>query len=156
MEPAATPFEPRNPAFEARVRDSFTRQSFMTLVGAEITALRPGHCTIEVPYRADLCQQHGYFHGGLIGTVADNAGGYAAFTLMAAQDSILTVEYKLNLLSPGRGERLVARSNVVRAGRRLTICRSDVYGVGGGGRELHCGTALVTLMTLPDTPDQPH
>ncbi len=147
--------EPRNPDYAARVADSFRRQSFMAFIGAELAEVGPGLCHIRLPYREEICQQHGFFHGGVIGAIADNAGGYAAFTLMDARSSILTVEYKLNLLSPGTGEHLLARAQVVRAGRRLTVCRSDVFGLDGGD-EKHCATALVTLMALPGRADGPH
>lgn len=145
-------FEPRNPAFESRVRSSFQRQALMGLFGAEITGLSPGHCEISLPYRDDLTQQHGFFHGGVVGAVADNAAGYAAFSLMAAADSVLTVEYKLNLMAPSDGDRLIARANVVRPGRTLSVARSDVF-VAKGGVEKLTATALVTLMTLADRSD---
>jgi uncharacterized protein (TIGR00369 family) len=101
-----TAFTPANPNFAARVRDSFARQRFMATIGAELTAVEPGRCEIRLPYREDLTQQHAFFHGGVIGTLADNAAGYAAFSLMPADASVLTVEYKLNLLAPGTGEAL--------------------------------------------------
>ena len=149
-----TSFEPRNPDFAARVGASFVRQSFMGHIGAELARIEPGYCEISLPYSERICQQHGFFHGGVIGTIADNAGGYAAFSLMDAESSVLTVEFKLNLLSPGAGERLIARAQVMRAGRMLTVCRADVYGVTGGD-EKHCATGLVTLMRLPGRADQP-
>ena len=147
-------FEARNPDFAARVRDSFDRQSFMGYIGAELGQVRPGYCEIKLPYREEIRQQHGFFHGGVIATIADNAGGYAAFSLMDAESSVLTVEFKLNLLVPGEGDYLVARGQVVRAGKALTVCRSDVFGVREGD-EKHCATALVTLMTLPGRADAP-
>jgi uncharacterized protein (TIGR00369 family) len=149
-----TAFEPRNPAFAERVRDSFSRQSFMGHIGAELTCVEPGVCDITLPYSEDICQQHGFFHGGVVGAIADNAAGYAAFTLMDAETSILTVEFKLNLLAPGEGERLVSRARVLRPGRTLTVCRSDVFGL-SEGVEKHCATALVTLIALPGRADEP-
>ncbi len=143
---------PQNPDFEARVRDSFARQPFMDLLGAEMTAVGPGMVEIRLPYREDLCQQHGYFHGGAIGTLADNAGGYAAFTLMAAKDSVLTVEYKMNIVAPGRGDALVAVGTVLKPGRRLTVTEVKVYGEKDGVRKL-CATAISTLMTMEDMSD---
>ena len=147
-------FTPRNPGFAERVRSSFGRQGFMSYLGADLTALKPGACEIRLPYRDELSQQHRYFHGGVIGTLADNAGGYAAFTLMGEDDTVLTVEFKLNIVAPGEGEFLVARGHVVKAGRTLTVCRSDVFGVAGGVETL-CGTAQMTLMRLADRPDGP-
>jgi uncharacterized protein (TIGR00369 family) len=147
-------FTPRNPEFAERVRSSFARQGFMAYLGADLGAVEPGACQIRLPYRDELSQQHHYFHGGVIGTLADNAGGYAAFTLMGENDSVLTVEFKLNIVAPGEGEFLVARGHVVKAGRTLTVCRSDVFGVAGGVETL-CGTAQMTLMRLADRPDRP-
>ena len=143
---------PADPDFEARVRDSFSRQSFMATIGAELVVVGPGTAEIHVPFRPDLCQQHGLFHGGLIGTAADNAGGYASYTLMPAENSVLTVEYKLNLMAPAQGEALAARAQVLRAGKRITVCRADVFVVNEGAEKL-CATALGTFMTLENASD---
>jgi uncharacterized protein (TIGR00369 family) len=145
---------PANPQFEARVRDSFARQPFMAHLGAELGAVTPGHCEIQLPYRPSLTQQHGYFHAGAIATLADNAAGYAAFSLMPEDASVLSVEFKLNLMAPGQGDRLVARAEVLKAGRTLTVCESRVFGVLGGQERL-CAVALVTLMTMAGKPDAP-
>jgi uncharacterized protein (TIGR00369 family) len=147
-------FEPRNPDYEARVRESFARQGAMTLIGASIVWLAPGECDLAVDRRGELLQQHGYFHGGIAGTLADSAGGYAAFSLMAAEASVLTVEYKINLVAPADGERLIARGRVVKPGRTLVIARADVY-VTRGGREHLCATTLQTLMTMMGHADAP-
>ncbi len=147
-------FEARDQNFRARVRDSFARQSFMRTLGAALTDVRPGFVEIRLDYAEGLCQQHGYFHGGVIGALADNAGGYAAFTLMGAADSVLTVEYKVNLVAPGRGERLVAHGEVLRAGRTLSVCQARVLAESAGERHL-CATALCTLMTLANRADGP-
>jgi len=144
-------FTPRNPEFARRVRSSFAREGFMAYIGAKFTAVKPGACEIRLLYREELSQQHHYFHGGVIGTLADNAGGYAAFTLMGVDDSVLTVEFKLNIVAPGEGEFLVARGHVIKAGRTLSVCRSDVFGVS----ENLCGTAQMTLMRLADRSDGP-
>ena len=98
------PFEPRNSDFEARVRNSFARQAAMGLIGARLARVEPGYVDIELPVRDDLGQQHGFVHGGIVGMIADGAGGYAAFTLMPADASVLTVEYKLNMLAPAEGD----------------------------------------------------
>lgn len=147
-------YQVRDPAFEQRVRASFARQGFMRFLGAELTRVAPGECEIELPYREELSQQHGYFHGGVIATLADNAGGYAGFTLMAADDSVLTVEFKVNILAPGHGQRLVGRGHVKRAGRTLTVAQTDILAV-TDGRETLCATALQTLMRLADRSDGP-
>lgn len=146
-------FQPANPDYAARVRDSFSRQGAMALIGAELSRLGPGGCEIRLPYRPELSQQHGYFHGGIIGTIADSAGGYAAFTLMPADSSVLTVEYKMNLLAPGDGDALVSRGRVLKAGRSLVVVQVDVT-VTKAGRPTLCATSLQTLMTMHGKPDQ--
>lgn len=140
-------FEAPNPDYAARVRASFARQRIMDLLGAEMTLVVPGACEIRLPYKESLCQQHGYFHGGVIGTIADSAGGYAGFSLMPEDASVLTVEYKLNLVAPADGDRLTARGSVIRPGRTLVVCRADVT-VRKHGRETLCATLLQTLMTM--------
>jgi uncharacterized protein (TIGR00369 family) len=147
-------FTTPNTDFAARVRDSFGRQPFMAQIGAALTLVEPGAVDITLPHRADLTQQHGFFHGGGIGAIADNAGAYAAFTLAVADQSILTVEYKVSFLSPGMGEKLVARGRVVKPGRTLVVSRSDVVAV-SGAREKLVATALVTLMLLAGRDDTP-
>jgi uncharacterized protein (TIGR00369 family) len=140
-------FEAQDPRFAERVRASFARQKVMAFLGAELAELRPGHCELRLPYKPELSQQHGYFHGGVIGTIADSAGGYAAYTLMPADSSVLTVEYKMNLLAPGDGELLIARGDVLKAGKNLVISRAEVYAV-KDGRETHCASMQQTLMTM--------
>jgi len=149
-----TVFETRNPDFERAVRESFARQAFMRTLGAELLLVEPGRTEIGLAYDEGLSQQHGYFHGGVIGALADNAGGYAAFSLMADGMTVLTVEYKLNIVAPGRGERLVARGQVLRPGRTLTVTRSDIFAVEDGTETL-CATALQTLMCLEPAPHRP-
>lgn len=140
-------FQPVDPDFERRVRDSFSRHGFMETLGAAISAIAPGACEITVPYREGLSQQHGYFHGGVVGTLADTGGGYAAYSLMPADSSILTVEFKVNLLAPAKGETLISRSRVIRAGRTLTVCRSSVFARRDGAEKL-CAEGLITLMAM--------
>ena len=146
--------QPKNPDFEDRVRSSFGRQPFMGHIGAELTILRPGYCEVELPYREELTQQHGFIHGGAMATIADCAAGYAAFSLMPADSSLLTVEYKLNIVRPGEGEKLIARAQVIKPGRTLTVVNSDVFALKDGD-ELLCLTSLQTLMALPGRPDAP-
>jgi uncharacterized protein (TIGR00369 family) len=146
-------YPPQNPDYETRVRDSFARQAAMRLVGARLAALSPGRCTIELPYRDELTQQHGYVHGGVVGMIADSAGGYAAFSLMPADASVLTVEYKLNLLAPAAGELLIARGEVLKPGRTLSIVRSDVFAV-TQGREVRVAAMQQTLMVMQGMADR--
>jgi uncharacterized protein (TIGR00369 family) len=125
----------------------------MRLIGARLTELRPGHCAIELPYRADLTQQHGYIHAGIVSAIADSAGGYAGFSLFPADTSVLTVEYKLNLLAPAAGERLIAVADVVKPGRTLAITRGEVYAERAGRRTL-CAIMQQTLIVMAGKPDQ--
>ena len=125
-----TGFEPQSAGWEARVRDSFARQGIMKTLGAELTRVEPGAVEIAAGFRPGLTQQHGYFHAGVTATLADSAGGYAGFTLMPDDASVLTVEFKLNLLAPAAGDRFIAIATVVRAGRTLTVVRADVHAGG--------------------------
>lgn len=144
-------FQPKDPAFETRIRASFARQKVMGLIGAELTRVVAGRVEIELPFRDDLTQQHGFFHAGIVGTIADSAGGFAGYTLMAADDSVLSVEYKINLLAPADGERLVASGQVVRPGRTLTVCDLEVMVLKDGARTL-CARGMQTLIRLERGP----
>jgi uncharacterized protein (TIGR00369 family) len=150
---SAPAFTPANPDFAARVRDSFARQPFMGHLGARLTALAPGFCEITVDYRPELTQQHGFVHGGVLASIADSAAGYAAFSLMPADASILTVEYKLNLLRPGQGEAMIARGRVLKPGRTLTVVQADVFARRGSAEE-QVVSALQTLMCLAGKADE--
>lgn len=150
---ARTDRVPADPDFERRVRLSFDRQAAMRLIGATLGKLGPGYCCVELPYRDDLTQQHGYIHAGIISAIADSAGGYAGFTLFPADASVLTVEYKLNLLAPAVGERLIAEAEVVKPGRTLAITRGEVYAERAGKRAL-CAIMQQTLMVMAGTPDR--
>lgn len=143
---------PPDPDYVARVRASFGRQKAMQLIGARMTAISPGACTIELPCRDDLTQQHGYIHAGIVSMIVDSAGGYAGFTLFPPDASVLTVEYKLNLLAPATGERLVAEASVVKPGRTLVITRGEVYAERAGARTL-CAIMQQTLMVMGGRPD---
>src|SRR5690606_19566958 len=125
-------YEPADPDYETRVRESFARQAFMRTLGVELVHLAPGEVDLSVPFRADLTQQHGYFHAGVTASIADSAAGYAALSLYPKGTGVLTTEFKINLLRPAQGERLIARGKVIKPGRTLTICQSDVYAEAGG------------------------
>jgi uncharacterized protein (TIGR00369 family) len=148
-----SPFQPRDPAFESRVRDSFARQALMRTIGAELVRVEPGRVEIALPYRDDLTQQHGYLHAGITSTIADSAGGYAGYSLFPAGSSVLTVEFKINLLAPAAGERFLAEGAVVRPGRTLTICRLEVSALKGEQRTL-IAMGQQTLICLEGTPDR--
>jgi uncharacterized protein (TIGR00369 family) len=142
-----------DPDFAQRVRGSFARQAAMTLIGASLTEVGPGTVTIALPVRDDLTQQHKFVHGGVVGMIADSAGGYAAFTLMPADASVLTVEYKINMLAPAEGDVLLARGLVIKPGRTLSIARADVFGV-RDGREKLVATMQQTLMVMQGMSDE--
>ncbi|TWT05678.1 PaaI family thioesterase [Reyranella sp. CPCC 100927] len=141
-----------DPGYADRVRASFARQAFMDHLGARLTQVEPGRCEVVAAHRPELTQQHGYFHGGVMASLADSAAGYAAYSLMPADSTVLTVEYKLNILRPGQGEQLAARAHVVKPGRTLTVVQADVFAV-RDGRETLCLTSLQTLMRLDGQPD---
>lgn len=144
---------PRDPDFEARVRANFARQNFMELLGARLVSVLPGAVEIDLPIREELAQQHGFAHAGAAWSIADSAAGFSAQSLMAADEGVLTVELKINLLAPGQGERLIARGRVERAGRRLIVGRADVY-ANTGGRETHVAIATGTFMVMRGLADK--
>lgn len=144
---------PSDPDFAARVRESFARQGVMRLIGAVLVRAEPGEVAIELPYRADLTQQHGYFHAGIVSTIADSAGGYAGYTLMPAGSTVLSVEFRLHLLAPADGERVVATGRVVKSGRTLTVCELEAV-VAKGDERTVCAWGTQTLICLRDRPDR--
>jgi uncharacterized protein (TIGR00369 family) len=121
---------PTDPNYEARVRASFAKQQFMATLGASMTTVQPGEVSIELPFRADLTQQHGFLHAGVVTSIIDSACGYAALTLMPPDRAVLSVEFKVNLIAPAQGATFQARGRVVRAGRTLTVCTGDLRVVG--------------------------
>jgi uncharacterized protein (TIGR00369 family) len=139
---------PQDPRFAARIRASFGRQKAMTLIGASLGAVEPGYVEVALRFRDDLTQQKGYVHGGILGMIADSACGYAAFSLMPADCSLVTVEYKINILNPAVGD-LVAKGQVVKPGRTLTVARAEVYAADGR----HVAAMQQTLMMLPGVMD---
>ncbi len=147
-----TAFETPASDFVDRVHRSFTDQAFMGFLGARLGAVEPGYVEISLPHRPELGQQHGFFHGGVVATLADNAAGFAAFSLMDDTEQPLSVEFKINLINGARGERLEARAEVIKNGRTLKICRADVYASAGDG-ETHCATALVSVIALDNWRD---
>ena len=139
--------EPIDLNYAERVRRSFAAQGVMAFIGAALTELQPGYCEIQLRFRPELSQQDGFFHAGIVSTIADSAAGYAGYTLMPADSRVLTVEYKMNLLAPACGEHLIARGQVIKNGRTLVIAKADV-GVVLDGTETPCATLLETLISL--------
>jgi uncharacterized protein (TIGR00369 family) len=144
-------FRPTNPAFDVTVRESFAAQRLMSTIGAELVRVAAGDIEIHLPFRADLTQQHGFLHAGVTSAVMDSCCGYAALSLMPPGAGVLTVEFKTNLLAPARGDVLVARGKVVRAGRTITVCTADAVMLTDGA-ETAVATMLATIMTIEHRP----
>jgi uncharacterized protein (TIGR00369 family) len=135
--------------FAARVRSSFGRQAFMATLGARLVSVEPGLVAIELPFRGDLTQQHGFLHAGVVAAVADSACGYAALSLMPARAAVLSVEFKLNLLAPAAGTQFQAVGRVIRAGRTLTVCAGEVRAQHEGNDSI-IAVMQATMMTVRD------
>lgn len=130
-----------------KISQSFARQTVMQLIGAKLGTIEPGVVEIHLPFRDDLTQQHGYLHAGIVTTIADSACGYAAFSLMPEGSEVLSVEFKVNLLRPARGDHFTARAEVIKAGRTLTVVRGDVFAV-NADQTVHVATMQGTMMTV--------
>ena len=139
---------PRNPAFAERVRASLARQAFMATLGARLVSVAPGEVGLELPFDPRLTQQNGFLHAGVIAALADNACGYAALSLMAADAEVLSVEFKVNLMKPAAGPLFRAEGRVVRAGRTLTVCTGEVRAV-DGAEETVVALMQATMMQVP-------
>jgi uncharacterized protein (TIGR00369 family) len=137
-------FDPADPAYESRVRDSFFLQELMKTINARLASVAPGEVHIELPYQEILTQQNGFIHAGIITSILDSACGYAAYSLMPAGSGVLTVEYKVNLLSPARGDRFLAVGRVTKPGRTLFVCAGEVVAYG----EREAKTVAVMLATM--------
>lgn len=144
-------FIAQNSDFADSVRSSFARQRVMELIGAEIDDVGPGEVTIRIPFRDDLTQQHGFLHAGIVTTIVDSACGYAAFSLMPAGSSVLSVEFKINLLAPAKGETFLAKGTVVKPGKTITFCSGEVYALNADSQKL-IATMTSTMMRLQDRP----
>ena len=144
---------PLNPDYAEAVARSFAEQEIMKLIGACLSVVKPGLVEITLPYRADLSQQHGYLHAGIIATIADSACGYAAFSLMPAGSNVLSVEFKVNLLRPAQGVKFLARAEVIKAGRTLTVVRADVFGIAANGDRELVATVQGTMIRVDNSKD---
>jgi len=138
-----TRFEPQDAEFESRVRKNFAEQRVMRLIDASLTVVEPGLVKIEIPTREDLTQQDGFMHAGIVTTILDSACGYAAYTLMPAGSSVLSVEFKVNLLAPAVGGLVTAHAEVKRFGSTLTVCTADAFADGK-----ICAAMLATMICL--------
>lgn len=142
-----TAFVPRNPDFEATVRASFAQQGLLVALGARLSEVAPGRVTIELDFAPHLTQQQGLFHGGAIGMIGDTAAGYACLTLLEAGSEVVSVEYKINFARPARGERLVARGEVMRSGKSLSVARAEIDVINGHTRET-CAYVQATMFRV--------
>ncbi len=140
-------FQPTDPDFERRVHASFARQRAMATLGASLSHVAPGEVDIVLPFREDLSQQHGFLHAGITTSIVDTACGYAALTLMPPGAAVLSIEFKVNLLAPGQGERFLARGRVLKPGRTITVVNGEVVALEGGAERL-VATMTATMMTL--------
>ncbi|MEK7723166.1 MAG: PaaI family thioesterase [Acidobacteriota bacterium] len=138
-------FQSKDENFIEKVRESFATQTVMQFIGAELTRIEAGKVEIELPYRKDLTQQNGFLHAGIITTIADSACGYAAFSLMPKGAGVLSIEFKVNLLSPAIGEKFIAKGRVLRAGKTIFVVQGDVFAV-KEGQEKMVSTMLGTMM----------
>lgn len=140
-------FTPKLENYKENVERAFQGQGFMKHLGVHLVKVEPGYCELHVPFQKSLDQHHGYFHGGVIGSLADVSGGFAGYSLLPEDKAMLTVEYKLNIIAPGAGDYLKGVGRVVKAGRTLTVTEIQVFGV-KDGIETQCASALQTLMAV--------
>lgn len=145
-------FEPKDAAFATRVRDSFALQGAMATLGAQLVQVEPGQVAIELAWAAGLSQQHGFLHAGMVATALDSACGYAGFTLMPAGAGVLTIEFKINLLAPARGQRFRMVGRVIKPGRTVTVTEGRAYAIDAGQEKL-IATMGATLMTITGRED---
>ncbi|MFG2989988.1 PaaI family thioesterase [Streptomyces sp. NPDC048257] len=145
--------EQASPEVQKRIQASFDRQGLMAHLGARITHIAPGRVHIVLPVRPEVTQQHGYFHAGATSAIADSAGGYAAYTLFPENTEVLTVEYKINLLTPATGDHIEAIGTVLKSGRTLTVCQLEVFGVQGEGERKLVANGQQTLIRV-NRPEQ--
>lgn len=138
----------RNPNYVDDIHKSFASQGILRLLGAKLERIEPGYVEVSLPFRQELTQHTGFFHAGATTTIADTAAGYAAFTLIPPQMTVLSVEFKINLLNPAQGERLLARGRVLKSGRTLSVCEASVI-VYKENQAIECAHMLQTMITLP-------
>lgn len=133
---------------EAKVRESYTRQGLLQFLKGEMTRVEPGICHIQIPFTPETAQQDGFFHGGMVGTLADAAGGYAAMTTSPLDSTNLTAEYKINFLRPAKGTALRAKASVLKPGRTLTVVQADVEVLSEDGQWKQVAFMQQTIITV--------
>jgi uncharacterized protein (TIGR00369 family) len=140
-------FKPKFPDYKSKIEASFASQNFMEHIGAQLIDVQPGYCEIHIPFDEKLTQQNGFFHAGVMTTLADNVAGYASLSLMKEHSMVLSVEFKVNLMRPGIGELLIGKGEVLKYGKTLTVCRADVFIVKNGIEKL-CAAAQLTMIEV--------
>jgi uncharacterized protein (TIGR00369 family) len=148
--PATPQFTPQDPGFDARVRASFARQGAMATLGASLAQVAPGRVAIELPWAPGLTQQHGFLHAGMVAAALDSACGYAAFSLMPVEAAVLTIEYKINLLAPAKGQRFHMLGEVVKPGRTISVVDGRAYALDGAAAPKLIATMSCTVMSVYD------
>jgi uncharacterized protein (TIGR00369 family) len=149
-------FVPKNPGFDARVRESFALQQVMATLGIEISQLSPGAIELTMPFSSAYTQQHGFVHAGIIATALDSACGYAAFSLMPTDAGVLTVEFKISLMAPAQGRRFVFQARVVKPGKTLSFCEATALAIDGDAEPRPVASMTATLMAIYDRPGIKH
>jgi len=144
-------FTPADSGFEQRVRTSFAKQQVMRTIGAGLVSVAPGEVVIDLPFRDDLTQQHGYLHAAIVTAIVDSACGFAAYSLMPLDAAVLTIEYKVNFLAPAVGTRFIAHGRVMKAGRTINVTTGDVIAETSKGTK-PIATMMATVMTVTDRP----
>ena len=141
-------FEPQSKNFRENIIESFKKQSFLSFIGAKLVNIAPGKIGIEIYNNKNLHQQEGFFHGGITTTIADVSMGYAALSLSKDNTEVLTTEFKINLLKPAVGEKLIARAEVIKYGKLLKVCQSSVYCVSEKNHEELCAFVTGTMYVI--------
>jgi len=144
--------KPKHENYKRLVEESFQKQGIMKTIGASLDKVEPGECHISLSFSKSLSQQHGYIHGGVISTIADSSAGYAAFTLAPVDSTVLTTEFKINLLSPAKGDKFIAKAKVLKSGKTLQIVSSEVYAVDNGEEKL-CAFLTASIMNMANKPE---
>ncbi|MEO0329465.1 MAG: PaaI family thioesterase [Pseudomonadota bacterium] len=144
--------EPRESNFESKVRASFAKQGIMATIGGSIVSIEPGKVELSMPFSSAISQQHGFVHAGIITTMLDSACGYAAYSLMAPDAEVLTIEIKTNLLAPAKGEQFRFMGRVIKAGRTITFCDGEAFAI-SNGNEKRIVTMSATMMAITGRQD---
>lgn len=142
-----TAFVPADENYREKVEKSFDRQQAMETIGISLEKVEPGRVVLNMPYNEAYTQQHGFVHAGILSTALDSACGYAAFSLMPEEAAVLSIEYKVNLLAPAKGEKFIIKGQVLKAGKTVTVCQAEAYSVNGGEKKL-VAQMTGTMMTI--------